>query len=400
MTKPNRDQFSAHLGVEPVLLDSCHFSGCRRPRLFWIDWPIEARGEETLQQLDGYKEWTIPGCFQDNWWVDQGCERRGSGPLPTLTRALPRRSPPKQPAGLATASREAIERWTTDNYRFQVYQYEQQHLLYRADGSWRLPSLMEREKVMGFPLGYISNGLNPKLTMDAIFNLGASMIGNSFNVYAMTFLLDELLSFRSPMRSPRSLGSMLSRCETAPAGWAHHEKFSPSSQPDERSRMLVHEFLRVGDRAGSDVKLDLGIPFRARAWPRAGIRAHLFNWRVVHGYAWKHAAHINVLEMQAVVNGLRWRLRKLTHFRHRVLHLVDNQVVASVIAKGRSSSFRLRKSISKLTSLCVAGGLQLSVGYVATHDNPSDLPSRWADRPRRKWKLVDKSAKRHVKESA
>ena len=78
--------------------------------------------------------------------------------------------------------------------------------------------------------------------------------------------------------------------------------------------MLVHEFLRVGDRAGSDVKLDLGIPFGAKAWPRSGIRAHLFNWRVVHGYGWKFPAHINVLEMQAVVNGMRWRLRKLRGF--------------------------------------------------------------------------------------
>lgn len=114
--------------------------------------------------------------------------------------------------------------------------------------------------------------------------------------------------------------------------------------------MLVHEFLRVGDRAGSDVKLDLGIPFGAKAWPRSGIRAHLFDRRVVLGYGWKFPAHINVLEMQAVVNGMRWRLRKLSRFQHRILHLVDNQVVASVIAQGRSSSFRRRKSINKLTS--------------------------------------------------
>jgi hypothetical protein len=43
MTKSNREEFSAQLGVEPVLLDTCHFSGCRRPRPFWVDWPIEAR---------------------------------------------------------------------------------------------------------------------------------------------------------------------------------------------------------------------------------------------------------------------------------------------------------------------------------------------------------------------
>lgn len=209
MTKSNREEFSAQLGVEPVLLDTCHFSGCRRPRPFWVDWPIEARQGETLLQHDGYREWVIPaGLPQDNWWVDKGCKRLGSGPLPAPARALPGKFPPKQPAGLATATREAIECWSADNHRFQGYQYEQQHLLSRPDGTWRLPSFIEREKVMGFPLGYMSNGQNPKLTMDAVFNLGASMIGNSFNVYAMTFLLDEPLSHRSPGHQPWCLASM------------------------------------------------------------------------------------------------------------------------------------------------------------------------------------------------
>lgn len=76
MTKSNREEVSAQLGVEHVLLDTCHFSGCRRPRPFWLDWPIEARQGETLLQRDGYREWVIPaGLLQDNWWVDKGCKR-------------------------------------------------------------------------------------------------------------------------------------------------------------------------------------------------------------------------------------------------------------------------------------------------------------------------------------
>ena len=59
-----------------------------------------------------------------------------------------------------------------------------------------------------------------------------------------------------------------------------------------------------------------------------------------------------VLELQAVRNGLKWRLRKSTNGRCRVLHLIDNQVVCSIIAKGRSSSLRLKRGLKKLNSLC------------------------------------------------
>ena len=154
--------------------------------------------------------------------------------------------------------------------------------------------------------------------------------------------------------------------------------------------MLVQEFLRQSDRGGCDVKLDLGIPFRTKAWPRAGIRSSLFHWKIVHGYPWKHTAHINVLELQGVVNSLQWRLRKITGFKCRILHLVDSQVVASVVAKGRSSSKRLRKGLSKLSALALAGGVHIAIGYVATHDNPADLPSRWANKRRRKLNKDDR----------
>ena len=134
---------------------------------------------------------------------------------------------------------------------------------------------------------------------------------------------------------------------TAPAGWTEVPKFVKTTQPDPQCALLVHEILRQGDRAGTDIRLDVGIPFRFKAFPRAGLRTSYFGWRIVHGYKWKHTSHINALELQGVVNSLQWRLRRLANYRKRVLHLVDSQVVASVVAKGRTSSFRLRKSLQK-----------------------------------------------------
>ena len=64
----------------------------------------------------------------------------------------------------------------------------------KPDGSLRLLSLMERERLMGLPVGYASQGLSQKLTMDEAFkpSLGTCILGNSFNVYAITLLLHEL----------------------------------------------------------------------------------------------------------------------------------------------------------------------------------------------------------------
>jgi len=400
MTSQNRDEFSRTLGFEPVLVDSVHFSPCRRPRLFWVDWEVQPAEGESLLSHPGYKEWIVEmEEMKTNWWVDERCKKSSPGPLPTFTRALPRNSAPREPAGYATASSDAIARWRNDRHRFQVYQYEAKHMLERPDGSLRLPSLTEREKAMGFPVGYVSTGLSPKLTLDEAFNQGACMIGNSFSVYAITLLFDELLRSVEPSYAPRCLDRIFDRDQVAPTGWCSHPRFEPQSKPDCRSGMLVQEFLRHADRSGTDVKLDVGIPFRTRAWPRAGIRSRLFHWRIIHGYPWKFQGHINLLELQAVVNSLQWRLRSLAHFRRRVLHLVDSQVVASIVTKGRTSSFRLRKAVDKLAGLCVAGGVQLAIGYVATEENPADIPSRWAKRPRNKLKPTGKNERNKGKAS-
>ena len=399
MSEDNRNAFSDTLGVEPILLDSTSFSRSRRPRLFWVDWEVKARGEEALIPHARYKEWIFPCINYDHeWWLEKFCKHEGNKLIPTLTRALPRRLPPKKPAGIESASEQARKRWEADNYRFQVYQYETSHLVTKPDGTLRLPSVAERERLMGFPTGYVSLGLPTKLTLDEAFNTGACMLGNSFNVYCITFLLDELLAQFSDEHQPRQLDRILARGETAPAGWCAHPQFSSASQPNDQSRMLIQEFLRQGDKGGTDVKLDVGIPFRIKAWPRAGIRSRLFHWKIVNGYAWKHRSHINVLELQAVVHSMQWRLRKLDGFRSRVLHLVDNQVVASVITKGRSSSFRLKRSLQKLSALVLAGEIRLAIGYVATDDNPSDIPSRWASKSGRKSSAA-KKGRRIVKDS-
>ena len=132
------------------------------------------------------------------------------------------------------------------------------------------------------------------------------------------------------------------------------------------------------------------MPFRMKAWPRSGLRARLFHWSILHGYAWKEKAHINSLELQAVLNSIKWRLRKASRAGQKVLHLIDSQVVAAILAKGRTSSFRLQLGVSKYAALVVASGTVVAVGYLNTRDNPADIPSQWAENKVKRRRLYDK----------
>ena len=204
MTAEARDEFSRVLGVEPVLIEAGDISWVRRPRLYWFSWPVQLQGE-TLESLGTYKHWQFPDVRPDRvHWVEDSWSYHVEGCLPTFTRSLPRSSPPRQPPGIALACETAKLRWQDDHYRFQVYNYEDKHLLWRGS-EWRLPSVLEREILMGFDRGYISNCLPPKMSADEKLNLGCCMIGNTFHVHAVTMIFHSLLHSLDPRVCPRNL---------------------------------------------------------------------------------------------------------------------------------------------------------------------------------------------------
>ena len=68
----------------------------------------------------------------------------------------------------------------------------------------------------------------------------------------------------------------------------------------------------------------------------------------------------------------------------RFLHLVDSLVVLHALARGRSSSRKLRSTLSRINALLLCSSKQALWGYVSTEQNPSDRPSRWGSRVRTK----------------
>ena len=89
-----------------------------------------------------------------------------------------------------------------------------------------------------------------------------------------------------------------------------------------------------------------------------------------------------MLEARAALTTLRWRAEQLKQQDTRFVHLVDSLVVLHCLARGRSSSKKLRRTVMRIGSLILVTGLQPLWGYVATHQNPADKPSRWATKKR------------------
>ncbi len=139
--------------------------------------------------------------------------------------------------------------------------------------------------------------------------------------------------------------------------WASKPLFFQGGGSLKEQENLVWEFIRRAEKVESDVRLDIGFPFRPKAWPRAGLRADLWAWRVAHGYPWKALSHINHLELLAVLNTFKWKLRSVANFGKRFLHLVDSQVVASILTRGRTSSQLLRNTVRRVNALVLSCGI-------------------------------------------
>lgn len=125
----------------------------------------------------------------------------------------------------------------------------------------------------------------------------------------------------------------------------------------------------------------------------ASVPGRLWKWRIIAGWRWTQGQeHINSLELRAVMTSLRWRLEHQKQANQRLLHLTDSLVCLHVLSRGRSSSRKLRRTLSKVKALCLAGNLQPVWGYIRTSENPADRPSRWSRKVRSKFRHAKKVA--------
>lgn len=170
---------------------------------------------------------------------------------------------------------------------------------------------------MGFPKGY-SVACFPKgeQKTQARQDERLTLIGNSWNVFVIAWLLSQLSGVLG-LGPSLTLRQVVQQC--SPGGGQGLQIFllcpfmrPPRRQEEEHETMLVQKLAGMASLKGEDILLQAQTedPVRYHRL-RASIPANLWQWRTICGWSWSgRHEHINSLELRAVYTTLRWRIGK------------------------------------------------------------------------------------------
>ena len=395
MDQADREVMSRDFGDPASLIDAKGVSLARRPRLYWCDWELTSSDAVRIHRWQGegpgrFRQVDLDAVLEPKDYLGPGCRKVSEEPFPTFTTARPREFPGRRPAGIEKLTEEEKEAWAQDKYRFPPYQYSHRLLVQQQDGQCRIPTTEEREVIMGFPKGYTLQCM-PKQAhgSEAHEDTRKTLIGNSWNVTVVVWLLAQLGAVLGlcPSKTPQEAVDA-----TKPGG--HKTLGGVLQKPSMRKVKkegtegeydLVAKLLNMVSLKGEDIMVQAPTEETLRYHRlRASLPSTLWSWKTVMGWRWNDASeHINVLEMRAVLTSLRWRAVKRRAVQSKFVHLVDSLVCLHSLSRGRSSSRKLRRTLSRVNALLLASGSHCVWAYVHTKDNPADRPSR---RPvRKKW---------------
>ena len=141
-------------------------------------------------------------------------------------------------------------------------------------------------------------------------------------------------------------------------------------------RATCESLVRSAVYKGSDVRIATGMSCNPAGWPRSGVPADRWRWKTCLSFR-QGGKHINVLELNALIAAVLWRLRSRHHFGARFIHFCDSQVCIAVAAKGRSTATRLSGPLMRLNALLLSTSCHPFWVFVRSELNPADEPSRW-----------------------
>ena len=379
---------SQEIGALPWRIDSFGLALCHRPRLYWISWELVEGPGVSLQPPEdtswyGFGSVKLTAEIEQSHFLLAGCTLSSEEGLPTFTTSRPRSSPGNRPAGLWQCQDHELSRWREDDYRYPPYQYRDKYLISGLQGL-RMPTISEKEVIMGFPVGYTVPCMpKSKQSGRAYSDCRHSLIGNSWCVQVVTWLLSNLFH---PLGQTtfHSVSQIVQ--QTSPGrsdglrAFLVRPPLNSLRGPDnlELEVNLARKLSSFVSIKGEDILLQSPseniVKFQRL---RASVPARLWRWRVVAGWRWKFSnAHINELELRAALTTLVWRLERKRHHGCRFIHLVDSLVVLHCLSRGRSSSRKLRRPLSQVNSLLLASDSHAVWAYVSTKQNPADRPSR------------------------
>eukprot|EP00438_Fugacium_kawagutii_P028761 Skav220381 [mRNA] locus=scaffold896:127637:129049:- [translate_table: standard] len=390
MDLADKQVMSEAIGSSPVQCDAGDLTWAHRPRLYWLSWdlvPCEGYSLEddqlTLVGDQPLSEVLLAG------WEKVDC----SNAFPTFTTSRPRGHPGRRPAGVHHCSADELERWHNDAYRFPPYQYRRCHGVCNRHGEVRVPNVNEREVILGFPLHY-TQGCYPKGQRQtaAYHDERLSLLGNAWSVPIVACLLNCLFGTLGwvPYKSAQDI---LNACRPGFSpmvqGRLVRLPLNPSRKPSPVDAAALSAKLgNLISIKGEDILLTTpSTQLQKFHRLRATVPGKLWRWRIVAGWSWtKGNEHINSLELRAILTSIRWRIEHQLHLGCRFIHLTDSLVCLHALTRGRSSSRKLRRTLSRLNALILAGNVHPLWGYIHTEQNPADKPSRWGRQIRTKFR--------------
>ena len=394
MDEKDRQVMSDHFEDEPWKCDAKHMLWCCRPRLYWLTWNISEGEGVTFDLESSPRELRLEAHQPMEDICKEGWVK--SDPLtsfPTFTTSRPRGSAGHKPAGVKQCTMTELERWVSDSYRFPPYQYRNCHCLINRSGDFRLPSIEEREMIMGFPVNYTSGCMAKSLRGTQQWrDCRLTLVGNSWAVPVVTWLISQLLGPLGLCREmtpqdvvdklkPEHNLSVQSRLVRMPL-----RPLRGLGMADEQE--LTFKLTNLVSMKGEDI-LIMGKSSEQVRYHRlrASIPSRLWKWKIVTGWKWANTAdHINSLELRAVLTTLMWRVGKKAMRRRKFVHLTDSLVCLHCLTRGRSSSVRLRRTLCRINALLLISSSQAVWAYVHTDQNPADKPSRWGCRVKSKFR--------------
>lgn len=398
MDVSDRDVMSQSFGEDPWAIDALGVSLARRPRLYWMDWELAGSEGALLSRLSQPRAVQLEAHIREEEFLLPGWRKASDLPFPTFTTSRPRASPGYKPAGLHQCSDADKARWVTDKFRFPPYQYRAEHCVCNRAGTLRVPSVEEREVIMGFPRNYTMMCLaKQQQGSEAHTDCRLTLLGNSWNVTVVTWILSQLgtlLGLNPPLSMQQIFDRTSPGCTTDFQTFLQRPLMKPQRkiQGSENEERLVSKLLTMVSFKGEDLLLQSSSEDQVKYHRlRASIPSGLWAWKTITGWKWRDSnEHINVLEMRAVLTAMRWRIEKQQVTRSKFVHLLDSMVCLHALSRGRSSSRKLKRSLLRINSLLLATNCHVVWAYVHTKDNPADAPSR---HPRkRKWSHAEKAS--------
>ena len=199
----DRSAYTKQAEVLPYMIPASGISPTRRDRLYWFDWPLEGSDSILLYpppnshstsygEVQFKVDLNAVGILEPGWRFHDEVSA-----FQTFTTAQPSVEPSRYPAGANRCQTHELQRWREDEHRFPPYQYCDRNILWHNTQAPRPASVSERERAMGYPLGYTSNCMpksEAKSCKRHCETVRLNLVGNSWSVAVVGFLLHQLLA--------------------------------------------------------------------------------------------------------------------------------------------------------------------------------------------------------------